>query len=80
MLAVEVELEAALALSWQSEHREPFALERIDHREVPRQRVLSKALARSGHRVQELAERLGKSTTLVRAWSSSIAAHRARRL
>ena len=66
MLAVEPELEPAVRLPVELEHGQPLALERIHHREIPRQRVRAQTAARCRHCVQEVAERLRKA--VVRAF------------
>ncbi len=45
------------------EHGQPLALERVDHREIPRQRVRAQTPARRRDCVQEIAERIGKAVT-----------------
>src|SRR6266511_1296887 len=66
MPAVETECEPAVRRRLQLENRQPFALERVEHREIPRQRVRAQLPARRDDRVEEFTERLRKA--VVRAF------------
>ena len=61
MPVVEAKRKPAVSAPVELVHRQPFALECVEHREIPRQHVTSHVVARRNDRVEEIAERLGQS-------------------
>ena len=63
MPVVEAERQSAMGASVELVDREPFALHRVEHREVPRQHIAVEAARARDHRVEEIPQRLGQAVT-----------------